>query len=964
MPIPQESTGSRSSVPVAAAIFLVALGYLWTFAETGGFHPTKAPDGYYGLLTDALLSGQLHLKVEPDGRLAQLANPWLSYQGIPRMHDATYFHGHYYIYFGVAPVILYFAPVKLLTGRFPSQGSAGVLFAFTGFLAGLWLLRRMIALQERRPSAGWQAVGILLWGYASFAFVDAQSTSVYNVPILCAFACLMVALFAVERGLSAPNASPAAKWIAAASLAWGLAAGARPHYVLALPLLCLPVIVLLTRESGRWAKDRRAALLASALFPAAIIGAGLAWYNYARFGSVSEFGFRYQFTGGDQRFIHMWNPALILPNLRLYSLSDALYLVYFPFFVPVGIFCGFIAWCPFAALGLLLPTSLLVRNLRANPRWLCIVFSVAAAGAIHLIALCILPIGVDRYNADFLPEFLLAALFTAAVYFSSSAHWPRTIRTLAALVLAASAAVSLAKVVSLALDRSPNGSQRNAIASALDWPAAIVQGLTGGVKGPAELDLAFAALPAGARSPLVATGIGSDLLFAEGVDKDHLRLGFVHVGNMPLYGPAFKVKPGEHRKALADLGSFYPPAAHPVFKKWSRDLVDAVHRRVQVSIDGQTVLTGNSHFYPSDPLSVRYGAIPPTFFASVPFSGTLFKVTLLPMPTEAELRSTGWTGPVRLRLRFPPFSFSHSEPLLSTGSPQAADMIYVTYLGPDTVRFAHDSSQGGDVETAAVHYDPAIEHVLDIGLGSLEALQGTVPSEEMGLRLRFDGTWLIATKRATHPSYAYQNLFGYNSGLGSASESFSGILVPEHIDAPVPVIETMTGVGPAELSLIFAPMPPNINEPLVVTGVTGRGDLMFVHYLPDDKIQFGVDHWAVGSLLGPAVQEQPGVTRTLIVSSAAFLPPATSAEWGATPVALRDHLLSSIEIFLDGKKVLDAPWTGYDATASQIALGKNPIGGSTTGPVFSGKVLASRRRSLEDFLSIVTKGAAAPAGSP
>ena len=87
----------RAHLPVLAAIALVLGIYYATFVAEHGFEPSRKPDGYYGLLTDALLDGHLHLKVEPDPRLAKLANPWLSYQGIPRLHDATYFHGHYYL---------------------------------------------------------------------------------------------------------------------------------------------------------------------------------------------------------------------------------------------------------------------------------------------------------------------------------------------------------------------------------------------------------------------------------------------------------------------------------------------------------------------------------------------------------------------------------------------------------------------------------------------------------------------------------------------------------------------------------------------------------------------------------------------------------------------------------------------------------------------------------------------------
>jgi hypothetical protein len=54
----------------------------------------------------------------------------------------------------------------------------------------------------------------------------------------------MLAGLLVDRSARATNPSSATIWIAAASLALGLADGARPNYVLGLPLLLLPAFRL------------------------------------------------------------------------------------------------------------------------------------------------------------------------------------------------------------------------------------------------------------------------------------------------------------------------------------------------------------------------------------------------------------------------------------------------------------------------------------------------------------------------------------------------------------------------------------------------------------------------------------------------------------------------------------------------------------------------------------------------
>ena len=125
---------------VAASIVLGAYAYL----NIKGTVPVSdpVPQSYYQLLTEALLSGRTYLGLEPDPRMKTLPDPWAGAQGIPRAHDATYYNGRYYLYFGVGPVLLLSAPWHLLTGMYIRDGTATGIFCATGFLlASLFYLR-------------------------------------------------------------------------------------------------------------------------------------------------------------------------------------------------------------------------------------------------------------------------------------------------------------------------------------------------------------------------------------------------------------------------------------------------------------------------------------------------------------------------------------------------------------------------------------------------------------------------------------------------------------------------------------------------------------------------------------------------------------------------------------------------------------------------------------------------------
>jgi len=64
------------------------------------------------------------------------------------------------------------------------------------------------------------------------------------------------------------------------------------------------------------------------------------------------------------------------------------------------------------------------------------------------------------------------------------------------------------------------------------------------------------------------------------------------------------------------------------------------------------------------------------------------------------------------------------------------------------------------------------------------------------------------------------------------------------------------GSGAAQLKLWFpAGRPPGLQEPLVATGVTGAGDIVYVRYVDDRRDPaFGFDHWGVGGTMSAPVE--------------------------------------------------------------------------------------------------------------
>ena len=111
---------------------LVVWLYVW-FGTGGSFH-FRDTANYYGELADALLAGQLHLKIAPVPELAALPDPYAPEQNEPyRLHDAVYYGGRYYLYWGPVPALLHAAWMGL-TGWPSSNNAMVVLFGLGGCL--------------------------------------------------------------------------------------------------------------------------------------------------------------------------------------------------------------------------------------------------------------------------------------------------------------------------------------------------------------------------------------------------------------------------------------------------------------------------------------------------------------------------------------------------------------------------------------------------------------------------------------------------------------------------------------------------------------------------------------------------------------------------------------------------------------------------------------------------------------
>jgi hypothetical protein len=129
-----------------------------------------------------------------------------------------------------------------------------------------------------------------------------------------------------------------------------------------------------------------------------------------------------------------------------------------------------------------------------------------------------------------------------------------------------------------------------------------------------------------------------------------------------------------------------------------------------------------------------------------------------------------------------------------------------------------------------------------------------------------------------------------------------------------------------ELRLTLPAGDPGRTVPLVVTGATGAGDLLYVRYTGATTVVFGYDSWAVGGPVSPPVTLTPGEPQPLTLTLPAL---------GAPPRVPRGSR-GALRVNYAGREVLQGEAPFYGRQPDQVYFGRNPIGGTITNHPFEG----------------------------
>ncbi len=330
----------RALVLAAAAVgsAIVLACYVWLIS-LGTWTQWPASTTYFDQLASSFQHGELALEVRPSPALLALRNPYepKTRGDVPYLLDASLYNGKYYLYWGPVPGLI-LAAAKTI---YPHVlGDEYLVFAFTCatfLIEVLFLLHLWTGFFQEAP-VGLVGAGLLLVGLSSpFGWLLVHPT-VYEAAIIGGQLFFLVGLWSAFSGL---RRTPIGKWqLAVSGLSWMAAVGTRLTQIVPVGfmilLVCTAVIVKARRaRSGR---DGMSALLWLGL-PLTLAAAGLAWYNWARFGSVLETGISYQLAGLinlQKNRSDLFSRAYILQNLYNYLVHPPGFLPSFPFLAPTG----------------------------------------------------------------------------------------------------------------------------------------------------------------------------------------------------------------------------------------------------------------------------------------------------------------------------------------------------------------------------------------------------------------------------------------------------------------------------------------------------------------------------------------------------------------------------------------------------------------------------------------------------
>ena len=750
----------RWCAPVGLVICL-AWAQAWFLGLSAGSLTIESPtpDSYSLLYTQALAGGHSHLPFAADPLLLAAKNPLAREYGAYHRGDASYYRGKFYLYFGVVPFATLTVPWLKATGTYLTDAAAIWVFSvlgLVGYSAAICLLWRRL-FSKAGVATAFLAVALLSATNCSWLLLPRPS--IYELVSAAAFGFFGVAVLSAL--LAALFTNRAVLWLSISSVGLGLTMGCRPNFAPAVCALALGLLwVALQSPSSRMAR------LAAVTVPLVLIGACLAWFNLARFDSILEFGFRYQYTAVDRTTRGLLLMEGITYGLHRYLFGLPSIAPYFPFFrgespgpwlLPAGFEPTVLVYGCLVCTPAIVIAFWIFRSPERVPRVDSVVVLSRAIllGAFgNLVLLSAIGNGAYRYPVDFLAPWSMVAA-VGVLQFADIAQTlvRRTLQVLATVLTFVSAILVIFQVFSLGQiwgqfeTRRPDEYakvQRAFNAVAYQW-----EHLTD--TGPIGVKL-ICRLPAdrfGKSEPLVARGSPGliDILYVYYAAPGLIALG---LSGGPLTGE-LSVDYGQDHTIEVHYGDDLPPDDHPLLRGIDNRDVRLARKAVTVLLDGRIVLDGWMDFSKTNG-KVYFGESPDSAYGAH-FSGTIKMIErpqmnffLSPLRWKREAY-----GPLELSIIPVPMPIGTSDPIMSCGDRRQGAQLLVEHSAVGQARIGWIQTNGREFWSQPVGWPDRQRRVLRIAAGALlppatsslwpaTASPAAIAEQKTGIVITLDGT--------------------------------------------------------------------------------------------------------------------------------------------------------------------------------------------------------------------------------
>ncbi|MCL2364489.1 MAG: hypothetical protein FWC71_07500 [Defluviitaleaceae bacterium] len=341
---------TTTTIMLLAMAFTVNFGWIPNSDASTPWQPPPDWGGHHRLndrMVESILRGQLHLDIPVHESLLSATQPYsLQYRienNVIVAWDHVFFEGRYYNYFGIVPTVIAHLPYYLITGNHVSATVTTMLFSAIALIGIYFLWREVFSRYFGDSSYSLYIFGLIFLLFGTNLMVLSADAGIYQSVIAAATMFSVWGIFFILRS-TRDTERLNRKFVFWGVLFMALAVGCRPTAIFAsllVPALLWPYFI--KKDFG---KKTVIDFIALAL-PYMVIGGALMWYNYARFGSITEFGHSYHITIENHQVIMQVGLLGYLQRgfdgLWAYLFSPVVLRSTFPFILPshpTGLFAG------------------------------------------------------------------------------------------------------------------------------------------------------------------------------------------------------------------------------------------------------------------------------------------------------------------------------------------------------------------------------------------------------------------------------------------------------------------------------------------------------------------------------------------------------------------------------------------------------------------------------------------------